>query len=66
MINPMELTGKQILVAGATSEIGQAIVTQLRQLGAKVVMLDNSEEKLLEIQKNPGSMMYSLLCFRYI
>ena len=52
MINPMELTGKQILVAGATSETGQAIVNQISQLGARVVMLDNSEEKLLEIKKN--------------
>ena len=47
----MELTGKQILIAGAASDIGQAIVTQISHLGAKVVMLDNSEEKLLEIQK---------------
>lgn len=51
MINPMTLTGKQILVAGATSETGQAIVAQLSKLGAKVVMTDNSEEKLFEIQK---------------
>ena len=43
MINPMDLTGKQILVAGATSDIGQAIVIQLNQLGAKIVMVDNEE-----------------------
>jgi NAD(P)-dependent dehydrogenase (short-subunit alcohol dehydrogenase family) len=51
MINPMELTGKQILIAGAASETGIAIVAQLSQLGASVMMIDNSEEKLLEIQK---------------
>lgn len=51
MINPMELTGKQILVAGATSETGQTVVIQLSQLGAKVVMLDNSEEKLFEMKE---------------
>jgi NAD(P)-dependent dehydrogenase (short-subunit alcohol dehydrogenase family) len=49
MINPMELTGKQILVAGAASQIGQSIIHQLLSLGAKVIMVDNSEEKLLEI-----------------
>lgn len=54
MINPMELTGKQILVAGAASEIGKAIVDQIRQLGSKVIMLDNSEEELHQIQKQLG------------
>jgi NAD(P)-dependent dehydrogenase (short-subunit alcohol dehydrogenase family) len=55
MINPMELTGKQILVAGATSEQGQAIVTQLVRLGARVVMTDNSENLLIEIKENIGN-----------
>lgn len=50
MINPMELTGKQILVAGATSETGLTIVNQLGNLGAKVVMLDIIEKKLPEIE----------------
>jgi len=49
MINPMDLTGKQILVAGITSEIGQAIAIQLGQLGAKIMMIDNDEDKLREI-----------------
>jgi NAD(P)-dependent dehydrogenase (short-subunit alcohol dehydrogenase family) len=52
MINPMDLTSKRVLVAGAASETGQAIVTQLRQLGAKVVTLDKSEENHFEILKN--------------
>jgi NAD(P)-dependent dehydrogenase (short-subunit alcohol dehydrogenase family) len=52
MINPMELTGKQILVAGAASETGQAIVSRLIQQGAHLVMIDNSEEKLSEIKNN--------------
>ena len=48
MINPMDLTGKHILVAGASSETGQAIVAQLGDLGARVVMIDSIEEKAPE------------------
>jgi NAD(P)-dependent dehydrogenase (short-subunit alcohol dehydrogenase family) len=44
MINPLELTGKQVLVAGATSGIGKAIVSLLSDLGAKIVIADDSEE----------------------
>lgn len=65
MINPMELTGKQILVAGATSEIGQCIVIRLHQLGAAIVMIDDSLEKLSYIQKqikknNVGSYAFDI------
>ena len=49
MINTMDLTNKKILVVGATSETGEAIVNQLLGLGAFVVMLDHVEEKLLNI-----------------
>lgn len=48
MINPMDLTGKHILVAGASSETGQAIVAQLSSLGARVVMIDTIKEKAPE------------------
>jgi NAD(P)-dependent dehydrogenase (short-subunit alcohol dehydrogenase family) len=51
MNHPMELTDKQILVAGAISETGQTIVDLLCKLGAKVLMIDNNKKKLLEIQK---------------
>jgi NAD(P)-dependent dehydrogenase (short-subunit alcohol dehydrogenase family) len=63
MINPMELTGKQILVADAASEIGQAIVAQLSKLGASVVMIDNSEEQLLETRKNTENNNVSFYAF---
>ncbi len=46
MINPIELSGKIILVVGAASGIGGAIVSQIAQLGASVVMIDESAEKL--------------------
>ncbi|MBE0654872.1 MAG: SDR family oxidoreductase, partial [Bacteroidales bacterium] len=51
MINPLELTGKQILVAGALSETGQAIVSQLKQLGARVVIIDKIGEKPVEKER---------------
>ena len=47
MINPMDLTGKRILVTGATGGIGQATAIQLSRLGAKVVISD-LDEGLLE------------------
>lgn len=62
MTNPFALTDKQILVAGAASETGHAIVTRLCQLGAKIVMLDNSEEKLQEIKKN---MVGDVSCYSF-
>lgn len=49
MINPMDLTGKQILVAGAVSDIGQAIGIQISKLGAKVIFIDNEEHELKRI-----------------
>jgi NAD(P)-dependent dehydrogenase (short-subunit alcohol dehydrogenase family) len=52
MINPMDLYGKQILVAGGTSEIGKSIVKQLLALGAKVIVVDVSEEGLSDVKKS--------------
>ncbi|MBQ3157477.1 MAG: SDR family oxidoreductase [Clostridia bacterium] len=46
MVNPMDLTGKKILVTGAASGIGSETAAQLSRLGATVVMLDISEEGL--------------------
>lgn len=59
----MELTGKQILVAGAVTHIGQSIIHQLIALGAKVIMIDNSEEKLLEISSKYQSKQVSFFAF---
>ena len=49
MINPMDLTRKQILVIGITSEVGQAIAIKLSKLGAKVIIVDNDKKKLQEL-----------------
>lgn len=48
MLNPMDMTGKTVLVTGASSGIGRAVCVTLSQLGAKVVMVARREEQLLE------------------
>lgn len=48
MINPMDLTGKHILVTGASQGIGRATAIHISKLGAKVSLLARNEEKLKE------------------
>ena len=43
MINPMELTGKRIMVTGASSGIGRETAILLSNLGAQVVLLGRDE-----------------------
>ncbi len=46
MENPFSLSGKTVLVTGATSGIGRAIAQTCAQLGARVVVTGRSEERL--------------------
>lgn len=48
MVNPMELTGKHILITGGSSGIGRACAVQASRLGAKVTLIARNEEKLQE------------------
>lgn len=48
MINPMDLSGKKILVTGGSSGIGRATCIQLSRLGAQVIMMARNEQKLIE------------------
>lgn len=48
MINPMDLTGKHILITGASSGIGQATAIQASKLGAKVTLVARREDALRE------------------
>ena len=46
MINPMDLTGKHILVTGGSSGIGRQTAIQASRLGAKVTLIARNQEKL--------------------
>ena len=48
MINPMDLTGKHIVITGASSGIGRAASIQASKLGAHVTLIARNEEKLNE------------------
>ncbi|MFY7732896.1 MAG: SDR family NAD(P)-dependent oxidoreductase [Bacteroidia bacterium] len=63
MINTMDLTNKKILVVGASSETGEAIVNQLLGLSAFVVMLDHVEEKLVNIANKYNLNKLAFNCF---
>ena len=46
MLNPMDLSGRSILVTGASSGIGRETAILLSQLGAKVVLGGRNQEQL--------------------
>lgn len=48
MGNPMELTGKHILITGGSSGIGRACAVQASRLGARVTLIARNEEKMQE------------------
>ncbi len=49
MVNPMDLTGKHILVAGASSGIGAETARHITRLGGRVSLIARREEKLREV-----------------
>lgn len=63
MINPMELSGKNIMVTGASSGIGKGIAILLSKLGANVILVARNEERLKETfcELEPGNHSYYLL-----
>lgn len=68
MKNPMELTGKRILVTGASSGIGRAVAILLSELGADVVITGRNEERLTEtfnmlVEKNHTKIAFDLTDF---
>ncbi|MDP4094622.1 MAG: SDR family oxidoreductase [Bacillota bacterium] len=60
MANPMDLSGKHILVTGASSGIGKAIAITISRLGANVILLARNEERLKETFEalEPGNHSY--------
>lgn len=56
MSHPMDLTGKRILVTGASSGIGRACAILAGRLGAAVVLVARDEQRLAEtLGQMPGS-----------
>ncbi len=63
MINPIDLSGKNILVTGASSGIGKGIAIFLSRVGANIIMAARNEEKLKETynELEPGNHSYYLI-----
>lgn len=55
MINPMDLTGRTIIVTGAAQGIGEAVARLSHELGATVVLNDMQEDKLQALADDLGS-----------
>lgn len=48
MLNPLDMTGRTVLVTGASSGLGREVCVLLSELGAKVVLVARSPERLAE------------------
>lgn len=62
MINPMNLSGKHIVVTGASAGIGRAVCIQASKLGSKVSLIARNEERLAEtisMMEGEGHKYYS-------
>ncbi len=57
-----DLSGKGVLVTGATGGIGGAIAKSLHAQGAKVVLSGTREEKLAQLQGELGDNSFSAAC----
>ena len=60
MVYPMDLSGKFIMVTGASSGIGKAIAISLSKLGANVILVSRNEDRLKETYAalDPGNHCY--------
>lgn len=63
MVNPMDLSSKNIMVTGASSGIGKGIAILLSKLGANIIMVSRNEARLKETYKQlaSGNHSYYLL-----
>jgi NAD(P)-dependent dehydrogenase (short-subunit alcohol dehydrogenase family) len=46
IVNPMDLTGRSVLVTGGSSGIGQGTALRLSELGARVIVVGRNRERL--------------------
>ena len=62
MINPMDLTGKHIIITGASAGIGREAAVQASKLGAKLSLIARNEDRLkdtLSMLEGDGHVYYS-------
>lgn len=63
MNSPMELSGKTILITGASSGLGRQTCITASLLGAKVIMLARNEERLKKTLERLDGNGHSYYCF---
>lgn len=62
-MNPLDFSGKTILVTGASNGIGKATAVYLSRLGARIVAVGRNEERLaatMSSLEGPGHLSYAL------
>jgi NAD(P)-dependent dehydrogenase (short-subunit alcohol dehydrogenase family) len=63
MTNPMELSGKKILITGASAGIGRATSILLSELEAQIIMVARREEQLKETLAKLNGKGHSYYCY---
>lgn len=63
MNNPFNLDGKTILVTGSSSNIGKQIAIRCSEMGARLILLGRSEERLLDTINELSSSDHQLFTF---
>ena len=57
-----DFTGRRILVAGASSGIGEQTAIRLSELGADIILIARREDKLREVLQKMGGGSHLLCC----
>jgi NAD(P)-dependent dehydrogenase (short-subunit alcohol dehydrogenase family) len=65
MSHPFDLTGKRILITGASSGIGRAVAIECSKLGAELILLGRNEERLIETLGNLSGKNHSYAIFDF-